>query len=815
MMKTKITALCLMMLTFLLVQAQESTPMVRYAFNAKTNSDSILDESGNGYNAKLYGGAFLKKLGNLNVLQTGQANGYLNFGSKLGNLIASLSDFTISTYLYIDPSLVLSNNGNFVWSFSNAADINTSAAGCMFYSAKSSRYVICQTNWNNEKSVSVGTASVIGKWTHITYTQSGTTGTVYIDGSARKSGTISLLPTTLGATPYNYLGKSAYASDQYLMNSMYSDFRIYNKALNATEVSKLDALTAKLDTLTYKDLADYAAENLSLGDITAIVSNLDLPTIASNGATIQWSTSNAAVVSAAGVIIRPSSGADTATATLTATITMGFVSVSKAFTIKVAPNLSDQARVQSDADSLVLRGNIKNLRSNLLLPTTGAQGCSITWISSQPTMVSSSGVIIHRPVHGSGNATIHFTATIALGSSSLQKTFTVSLAEDEGFAAYLFAFFTGNNISQEAIRFATSTDGFTFTALNNNNPVLSSASISSTGGVRDPHILRGEADHSYYMVVTDMVSANGWNSNRALVLLKSSNLTDWTSTVINIPNTYAVYSAADRIWAPQTIYDPLVGKYMVYFAMRLGSGDPDKIYYAYVNSSFTAFESAPMLLFNNNGLSTIDADIVCKDSVYQLFFKTEGNGNGIKKAVSTSLTSGYVLVDKYLQSTTNAVEGGCVFRMFNTDNWILMYDMYTSGAYQFTQSTDLLNFSVVSNPISFDFTPRHGTIIPITAAELNALNVKWNPSAVALNRPSRTFSVYTNSAQDRLYVQFDGAAEGSFRVEIHTLAGLNVLKQTLNNDGNQIDLRNLKAGVYLLTCIKDNETMETMRFIVK
>lgn len=85
-----------------------------------------------------------------------------------------------------------------------------------------------------------------------------------------------------------------------------------------------------------------------------------------------------------------------------------------------------------------------------------------------------------------------------------------------------------------------------------------------------------------------MVSAKGWTSNRALVLLSFSNLTDWKSNVVNIPKTFSAFAAADRVWAPQTIFDPATGKYMVYFAMRLGTTDFDKIYYAYANSTFTA-----------------------------------------------------------------------------------------------------------------------------------------------------------------------------------------------------------------------------------
>lgn len=58
--------------------------------------------------------------------------------------------------------------------------------------------------------------------------------------------------------------------------------------------------------------------------------------------------------------------------------------------------------------------------------------------------------------------------------------------------AYLFTYFTGNHISQEAVCYAVSMDGYSYWALNDNKPVLDSKVISSTGGVRDPHILRCE-----------------------------------------------------------------------------------------------------------------------------------------------------------------------------------------------------------------------------------------------------------------------------------------------------------------------------------
>ena len=109
-----------------------------------------------------------------------------------------------------------------------------------------------------------------------------------------------------------------------------------------------------------------------------------------------------------------------------------------------------------------------------------------------------------------------------------------------------------------------------------------------------------------------------------------------------------------------------------------------------------------------------------------MFFKTEGHGNGLKKAVSTELTSGWVMQDKYLQQTTNAVEGSGIFKLIGSDEYILMYDVYMNGRYDFTRSTDLENFTLIEKEkVSMNFHPRHGTVIPITAKEAKALEKKW------------------------------------------------------------------------------------------
>ncbi|KOP38315.1 glycoside hydrolase [Flavobacterium sp. WLB] len=301
---------------------------------------------------------------------------------------------------------------------------------------------------------------------------------------------------------------------------------------------------------------------------------------------------------------------------------------------------------------------------------------------------------------------------------------------EKDLTAYLFVYFTGNSVEEEAVRFAVSADGYHYYHLNDNKPVLDSKTISSTGGVRDPHILRGDDGKTFYMVLTDMTSSKGWDSNRAMILLKSTDLVNWKSSVVNIQTAFSGNENLKRVWAPQTIYDAKAGKYLIYFSLQYAGG-PDKIYYAYANKDFTALESAPKLLFvPKSERACIDGDIIEKDGVYHLFYKTETETAGIKVATTTDLTSGkWTENDNYLQQTKDGVEGSSVFKLNNSDEYILMYDVYTKGKYQFTKTKDLENFTVIDNDISMDFNPRHGTILPITRSELKRITDKWGMPA--------------------------------------------------------------------------------------
>ena len=327
-------------------------------------------------------------------------------------------------------------------------------------------------------------------------------------------------------------------------------------------------------------------------------------------------------------------------------------------------------------------------------------------------------------------------AALAWGTP-LQVSAAKKAATNNKFAGYLFAYFEGSGNKQEHLRFAISEDAKNWYALNDNQPVIASDSISTSGGIRDPHILRGE-DGCYYIVATDMNTVkNGWKDNPGIVLMKSKDLVNWTHSKIVLKEDYKEhFSDAYWVWAPQTIYDKKAKKYMIYFTLqRTGDGRKSMItYYAYANKDFTGFEREPKVLFKAK-YNCLDNDIIERNGVYHMFYKgniknAEGKEiqNGIQQATAKNLKGpwkeDFKFIDAYADTKTG-VEGSGVFKLNDKDEYVLMYDLYGSGRYEYQTSKDLNTFSTKPESFRKDFFPRHGTVCSVTKDEMEKLQQKW------------------------------------------------------------------------------------------
>ena len=681
--------------------------------------------------ARLHGSARIIQVGGWDVLDLGDDDGWLDLGETIVTEQLTSDNFSISTHLFIPTTTDLGQAGNFVFCFSRSEDIHTDPSGCFFLGAGATRYAITPTNYREEQAVQTGTPLEKGVWQHVAYRQKDGLGTFFINGLPVASDSVRLTPKALGKTTFNWLGRSCYSGDAYLKGARYCWLTVTTGAPSDEYILDdsqlyMDALNSEL----FEAQLNEAQTSLTL-PTDILYGDIALPVNLDNGITVGWTSSDEAHLTPAGKVTRPALGEDTATVKLTATLSKKAMKASKEFIVKVVPVLDNAESVRTDLRWLVSEFGRRNaaadlncLRTDLSLPTVTNEGSYVRWRSSDPTLVSHAGFL--RSYSPKGSKTVSLTALLVKGAEADSVRFDVTVPQAPEYSAYLFAYFTGNSQSQEQIRFALSTDGFNYTPLNNGSPIISSDSIAIKKAVRDPHILRGE-DGRFYMVVTDMKSSEGWSSNDGLVLLRSDDLIHWTNSAIDFPSTWPERfdrQLLTQVWAPQTIYDPETKQYMVYYSIG-EKGHHYIIYYSYANADFTAL-SEPQVLYDH-GANTIDADIVrSDDGVYHMFFKTEGEGNGIQQATATSLHGPWTAERRYLQQTNVAVEGSGVFRLIDSDEWVLMYDCYTSGHYQFCKSSDLHDFQFVCNTqTSGSFTPRHGTVIAITPDEAARLIDKW------------------------------------------------------------------------------------------
>jgi len=326
-----------------------------------------------------------------------------------------------------------------------------------------------------------------------------------------------------------------------------------------------------------------------------------------------------------------------------------------------------------------------------------------------------------------------------LGNDTDIETYS-TISTEKPDVAYLFAYFLGNSPEQERLSYAVSTDGYNFKALNGGRAVWQSS--VGTECLRDPYIFKGE-DGLYYLLATDMKSSLGWNSNRNLLSAKSTDLVHWfDETSIEIANKYPLMQGADRAWAPQAIYDPEKESYMIYFAARVPNRDNRTImYYAY-SKDMKKLDTDPQLLFApQNGNDAIDSDIINVDGKYYMYYKNETNKR-IYLATADHASGPYTEI-KQVSEGNLGVEGPNIYKLIGQDKWLMMSDAYGDGYYVMQETRDLTNFTTLSrSSYSFNFTPRHGYVIPINADQYTAL-INAYPSAglTTLNTGFRSTSL--------------------------------------------------------------------------
>ncbi len=309
--------------------------------------------------------------------------------------------------------------------------------------------------------------------------------------------------------------------------------------------------------------------------------------------------------------------------------------------------------------------------------------------------------------------------------------------------AYLFCYFTGNEVDEQTIHLAVSTDGYHFNALNDNKPIINQT--KGTGCVRDPYIFKAHDENGkecYYIVATDMNALDGWTSNHAIIFWKSYDLVNWGDEFVLDFRDFEGFEGCNRAWAPEVIWDAQEGKYMLYLALSTWDDPNTEInednaqhYYLYTED-FKNFTYPEYLYgrrtekFTNNegnevtGIQCIDGDMVYneKDGYYYLFFKEDLTQ---KIAYVKSKNASGPFNEDYTICSLNwfGVEGSMMYRITGSNAWIMFMDEYGEGTFFAQMTRDFKNYRQFqrSSYAINHLKPRHGSVVAISEAEYFSL----------------------------------------------------------------------------------------------
>lgn len=333
---------------------------------------------------------------------------------------------------------------------------------------------------------------------------------------------------------------------------------------------------------------------------------------------------------------------------------------------------------------------------------------------------------------------------LSLGAAALVGAKPVlQRAAQEAFEGYVFAYFTNNTLAGEKIYLAASNgnNALSWTELNNGQPIVTST--LGTKGLRDPFLIRSPEGDKFFLIATDLSIGSGtsWDSavrqgSLYLEIWESSDLKTWSAQ----RHVKVSPATAGNTWAPEAYYDATIDAYVVFWASSLyAETDPShtgstyhRMLYA-TTKDFVTF-SEPQV-WQDAGTSRIDSTVLQEGDVFYRFTKDEGGAiTGCTDIIQEHSSSLRATLDSWTRDAacigknagTGTVEGPTVFKSnpgdVNGEKFFLFVDEYTGRGYIPMETADISKPSwKVSASYTLPKSPRHGTVIPVTAAELNSL----------------------------------------------------------------------------------------------
>jgi len=279
----------------------------------------------------------------------------------------------------------------------------------------------------------------------------------------------------------------------------------------------------------------------------------------------------------------------------------------------------------------------------------------------------------------------------------------------DGAPRYLFTSFRGNG--EDGLHLAYSRDGLGWMPLNNDRPFIKPA-VGKAKLMRDPCIVQGP-DRTFHMVWTV-----GW-WERSIGYATSSDLIRWSPQRL-IP-VMEHEPKCKNAWAPELFYDEEEEQWLITWSSTVPgrfpetdasseSGSNHRMYFT-TTRDFKTF--APTKLFLDPGFNVIDGTIVKVNDRYNLIFKDERlkptPRKNLRIATSDRAAGPYKQASEPF--TPGWVEGPSVLRIGN--EYIVYFDMYRKHQYGAMRTRDLVNWTDITDQLSFPRDHRHGTVLEV------------------------------------------------------------------------------------------------------
>lgn len=399
--------------------------------------------------------------------------------------------------------------------------------------------------WSTEVGVtSASTVEYKGVWTHYTTVLTEDSVTGYINGNKIGSAQKTKTTSDFGENLQAYIGRSNYTQDNTYGGS-FQDLRIYDQAMTEEEVEEVYLDTSSVNDNVKAKVLEGIAGRLNLNEIldegyVAKDGMLNLPKELF-GASIDWSSDQKDIISDEGNVTLPE---QTTTVTLTARLTLGAHTATKAFQVPV----------------LARDGQIDFWMEQIAIPYVLSQGdmlpvslgnVEISWTGDDA--VKEDGSIV--PAF-TGKKQVTLTATLTEGQQSQEKQFEAYILGED--AMYVESYTRAsdadysNNLAY-SMHLAYSQDGNTgFHPLNDNSGLLFMRATENADqtlnrkGLKNPYLFYTK--EGSFGVAATRVEVDGSTDDQA-----ASSVAFWTSDNLRA---YQEVSLVD-LKTEHTVNDPV------------------------------------------------------------------------------------------------------------------------------------------------------------------------------------------------------------------------------------------------------------------